>query len=180
MELLQSIDTWLFYFFNVTLANPFFDWFMPIITNKLTWIPLWLAAAVLLVWKGGRKGRIFLLALLAAVALTDLVTNQMLKPLVHRARPCAALENVHLLVRCIHSYSMPSSHASNFAALATMFTVYLKKYRWLFWTAALLVAYSRMAVGVHYPSDVLAGLAVGYLSAQLGVRIYRRFGASAA
>ncbi len=178
METLQTIDTYLFFLFNVHFSNPVFDAVMPFITNKLSWLPVWIAAIVFLLWKGGKEGRVALIALLLTVAVTDLFTNQLLKPLIHRMRPCAALEGVHLLVKCIHSPSMPSSHASNFFAVATVFSFYLKKYRWVFWSLAALVAYSRVAVGVHYPGDVLAGAAVGWACGQLGVWIYRKYGIS--
>ena len=46
----QKIDTTLFYFINVTLQNPFFDWLMPFVTEKYHWFPVWGAIIILLIW----------------------------------------------------------------------------------------------------------------------------------
>ena len=69
---------------------------------------------------------------------------------------------------------MPSSHAANFFALATVFSYFYKKYQIIFWSLAALVAYSRVAVGVHYPFDVLVGAAVGYLCCTVWLMILKK------
>ena len=174
LEFLQSFDTTLFYFFNVQLANPVFDWLMPFITNKKTWYPVWAVTIILLVWKGGKRGRWAVIIALLAFGLAEPVVNRMLKPLIERIRPCNALEDVHLIVRRSKGLSMPSSHAANFFAVATAFSYFYRKYQWLFWFLAALVAYSRVAVGVHYPFDVLAGAMVGVLCASIWLLILKK------
>ena len=74
-EYLNSIDTQLFLFFNVALANPVFDVFMPIITNKYVWIPIWLIIITGLIWKGGKKGRWAVLIAIVAVSSADLFAS---------------------------------------------------------------------------------------------------------
>ena len=64
MEIFEQIDIALFYFINVSLQNSFFDWFMPFITHKQNWFPVWGMLIVLLLWKGGRKGRILVLLII--------------------------------------------------------------------------------------------------------------------
>ena len=162
LELLQFIDARLFLFFNVQLANPFFDAVMPFITDKHTWYPVWLALIVGLLWKGGRKGRWVVLIALLTVLTADQIVNQLLKPLFGRIRPCIAVEGAHLLIGKKHSFSMPSSHAANFFAVATVFAYYYSRYKAVYWFIAALVAYSRVAVGVHYPFDILAGAVAGF------------------
>ncbi len=173
-EFLQSIDTALFLFFNRDLANPLFDVLMPFITNKENWYPVWLIAIVLLIWKGGKRGRWAVLIVLLAAAVTDPLVIRILKPFFQRIRPCNAVEEVHLIVRKSRAYSMPSAHAANFFAAATVFSYFYRKYQWIFWTVATLVAYSRIAVGVHYPFDVLVGALVGVVVSILWILILRK------
>jgi undecaprenyl-diphosphatase len=78
-----------------------------------------------------------------------------------------ALPDVHLLVKMKTSFSMPSAHAANFFALATYFTYFYRRYKWWFYSAAFMVALSRVSVGVHYPFDIAAGALLGVLCALL-------------
>ena len=175
MHFLNEIDKAVFYFLNVSLANPLFDWLMPLVTNKITWVPLWLVLIIGLLWKGGKKGRWVLLLAVLAVASADITVSRLLKPLFGRIRPCNALQDVHLLVKKSRAFSMPSAHAANFFALAAVFSYFFRKYQLIFWLLASLVAYSRVAVGVHYPLDVLAGAFCGALLAGLWIFIFKRW-----
>jgi len=165
MAFLYSVDKSLFFFFNRTIANPFFDFIMPYITEEDYWrIPILLIWLSLIIF-GGKKGRNVALLVVLILALSDQITNFVLKPLVGRTRPCFVLNNVRLLINQPHSFSFPSSHATNMAAMATLFSVKYRKYTWFFVSVASLVAFSRMYVGVHYPSDILSGVLVGILCA---------------
>ncbi len=161
LEYLLEIDTRLFYLLNVTVQNPVFDWLMPFITEKLHWFPVWGVIIILLIWKGGKQGRIILLLVIPLIFLSDQISSSVLKPLFGRTRPCIALDNIHLLIKKTSSFSFPSSHAVNFFAVATFFGYYYRKYVWLFLIIAAAVAYSRVYVGVHYPLDVVAGAFIG-------------------
>ena len=163
LDFLNQLDTILFIFLNAKLANPVFDILMPFVTYKQTWYPVWIIAAIGLVWKGGKKGRWIVLIVILSVATADLIVNRIMKPSFMRTRPCNVVEEVHLLVEKKSSKSMPSSHAANFFAVATVFSYFYRKYQWIFWFLASLVAYSRVAVGVHYPFDMLVGAICGSL-----------------
>ncbi len=173
-ELLQHTDTILFTFFNQTLSNPVFDVIMPVITNKYTWFPVWAIIVIALLWKGGKRGRWALLILILTVLLTEPLINRLLKPLFDRVRPCNALDHVHLLVKKHPTPSMPSAHAANFFAVASVLSFFYRKYQSIFWMAAALVAYSRVAVGVHYPFDVLAGAAVGVVCGWFWLYLFKK------
>ena len=150
------------------IANPILDWFMPFITTEKHWtFPLILAWLMLVVF-GGRKARTT--ALVAAVTLlfTDQIVNFLLKPLIGRTRPCFVLEHVRLLIHQPHSFSFPSSHAANAASIATLLSIQYRKFAFVLIPVAILIGISRMYVGVHYPSDVAAGLTIGVLIA-LGI-----------
>lgn len=161
LEWLVGIDIALFRFGNQTLANPAGDWFFPFITEiDYFYIPYSLALAALMVF-GKKRGVVTVLLLLLAITLSDQISSSLIKPLVGRLRPCAVLDHVRLLVPCGPGKSFPSSHAvNNFMAAFLVGHFWPKARPWLFvW--ATLEAYSRVYVGVHYPSDILAGALLG-------------------
>ncbi len=172
---LEHIDTVLFNLFNQKLTNPVFDWLMPALTNLNNWkIPILLIWLALLIW-GGRKGRAAALLLLITIALSDQLSSFVIKPLVHRIRPCHVVESVRLLVGCSGSFSFPSSHATNSMAAASFFAGFYPRYRWYFYGLALTIAYTRVYVGVHYPFDVLAGATLGFFVGWFVVWLYGKF-----
>ena len=168
LEWLQNIDTQLFFFINNGLSNPVFDWLMPFITTKQNWYPLFLIIIIGLLWKGGKKGRIVVLLLIPVITLSDQIAASVIKPWVDRVRPCQAFEamgTVNMLIGMKTSPSFPSNHAANSFAAAAFFAHFYPERRWLYYTIAALVAFSRVYVGVHYPIDVLAGAILGFLCA---------------
>lgn len=167
-----SLDHHLFLLINVELANPLFDLIMPFITNKRNWyIPIGISW-ILLLWKGGRKGRIVALLIVPVLILSDQASSSWIKPIFSRLRPCKTLENVRLLVPCGSGYSFPSSHATNISAAFTIFIYFYRKYTAIWATIILLVGSSRIFVGVHYPLDVLGGYLIGGCIAILVISIF--------
>lgn len=173
-EVLISIDTRLFLFFNVTLANPVFDVLMPVITNKYVWIPVWIGLIIGLLWKDGKRGKQALIMAVIVVISADLFTYRVLKKNIARVRPCNVIEQTHLTVKKSKSYSMPSNHAANFFALATVFSFFYDNKKKWFYSIAGLVAFSRVSVGVHYPFDIIAGALVGSIIAWLALLIFKK------
>ena len=173
LEKAIKIDTSLFFLLNFKAQNCVFDLLMPILTNLDYWRIPFLLLAISLVVFGKKRGRIAVLLLIVGITLSDQVCNSLLKPLVGRARPCNVLENVRLLVNCTKAYSFPSSHATNiFTGMLLLSYVYPKLKIGLL-TAAALVAYSRVYVGVHYPFDILAGTILGILCALTIIVLYK-------
>ncbi|MFQ6003136.1 MAG: phosphatase PAP2 family protein [Candidatus Zixiibacteriota bacterium] len=172
LENLIQLDTSLFYFFNVKLQNGLFDFLMPILTNLDYWrIPLGLLVVLLLVF-GKKRGRIAVVLLIFGIALSDQFCNNVLKPLIQRIRPCHVLEDVHLLVNCTNSYSFPSSHAMNIFTGCILLSSSYRKIKTLLLIMAILVSYSRIYVGVHYPLDVLAGAILGIFCALVVITLF--------
>jgi len=158
---LQNIDAAVFLFFNRAVANPVFDVVMPFITEADHWkVPIALGVLALAVF-GGKKGRITVLLMVIVVTIGDQLAASVLKPLVGRIRPCFALESARLIIKQSNSFSFPSAHATNNAAMAALIWLRYPRVKWVFVTLAMAVAYSRIYVGVHYPVDVLFGLALG-------------------
>ncbi len=173
LHTLIFLDTRLFFFFNQTLANPVFDVIMPVITNLNYWkIPIAIIW-ILLIVKGGPRGRAAAVLIIPILICGDQISAFVIKPFVARLRPCHALEDVRLLVGCGGKYSFPSSHATNIAGMAGLFTYFYKrKWPW-FWGIALMVGYSRIYVGVHYPGDVIFGMILGTTIAAFFILLYR-------
>jgi 4-amino-4-deoxy-L-arabinose transferase-like glycosyltransferase/membrane-associated phospholipid phosphatase len=165
MHWVQSLDIDLFRFANDSLRNPILDVLMPFVSGNAFFHPALALLAILLVWKGRARGVVCVLMLALVLAVGDGFICNTLKHAIGRPRPFLALEDVHLLVGRSGSGSMPSSHAANWFAAAMVAFVYYRRSLWFTLPIAVLVSFSRLYVGVHYPSDVLAGAVVGAGSA---------------
>lgn len=125
---------------------------------------IWIALSVILLFpkKTRRAGILSLLALLGSLC----ITNLWLKPYVDRVRPYEVLSGLQCLIPAEADASFPSGHAS--AAFASAVVIYKSCKRWLgipVLTLAFVIAVTRLYVGVHYPSDVIAGMVIGTLIA---------------
>jgi len=142
------------------------------------WFGLLAGAALLafILLRGGRRRLALLVAFAVAVALSDAVGAQVLKPLLGRMRPCYALPrgSFRWLGAASDVGSLPSLHASNFFAMAGVAWSAGRRAGMVALVIAALVALSRVYLGVHWPSDVLAGVAWGLACAWVGLAIGRR------
>lgn len=181
-ETLFAIDKSIFHFINETMSNRVFDAIMPAMTdwNKSPiglgiFGVLWL----LLMWKGGSKGRIIGGLLILLVIIGDQLNSSVLKQLFARPRPChdiggiPAAGHLRLLVDCGSGYSFPSSHAVNNTSLAVFLAYYYRRWSWLLGIYAFLMCLSRVVVGAHYPFDVVAGAMIGGLLAMVLIHAWR-------
>lgn len=123
----------------------------------------WLAGAAVMALVGGRRGRRAAVSGLAAIAVTSLVVNQPMKLAGERPRPDRQLYVVpeRRWVPMPSSTSFPSGHSASAAAFAAAVGQAIPGLRYPLAAAATVVAFSRVYTGVHYPGDVLAGVAVG-------------------
>lgn len=138
---------------------PLLDFWMPKITalgnSGIIWV---LAAAALLCTKKYRRYGMLLLAGLAAALLLG---NLALKNLFARPRPCWLDESVPLLIARPSDYSFPSGHTMAGAVGATIMTAADRRFAWAAVPLAVLIAFSRMYLYVHFPSDILGGAILG-------------------
>ncbi len=158
---LQNLDVAVFRFVNGTLANPVSDKVMPFLSGNLLVGPALLAVVAWLLVRGGAQGRCLVLMLALAVGANDGLVVNRLKKFIGRDRPFDALPEVHLLAGKGLAKSMPSSHAATTAAAAMVAGLYYRRTRKFLFPVAAAVGISRVAVGVHYPSDVLVGWLLG-------------------
>jgi 4-amino-4-deoxy-L-arabinose transferase-like glycosyltransferase/membrane-associated phospholipid phosphatase len=160
MQWFQNLDAELFRFINHTLINSIFDQLMPLVSGNAYFHPALVLLGILLIWKGGVRGLVCLIMLGSIVAMGDGLCTLM-KNAVERDRPFITLQDVHLLVGKSNSFSMPSGHAANWFAGTMVAFIYYRRSVLVMLPIALVVSFSRIYNGVHYPSDVLAGAALG-------------------
>ncbi|MCX6826684.1 MAG: phosphatase PAP2 family protein [candidate division Zixibacteria bacterium] len=163
VQWLVSIDQSLFIFINQTLANPVTDFFMPLVTADSHLRVFYALCMMVILWKGDRRLRYALIFSLITLVITDQLSSSIFKPLLARPRPCQSL-NIHLLVSCGAGFSLPSSHAANLFGQAFLFRAIIPRTAKFLIPLAIVVALSRIFVGVHYPFDILVGSVIGLLA----------------
>lgn len=176
MTFLEQVDIVFFRLFNQSLVHPFADDLMVFLTDaRLSLHIILLIVLFILLRRGWKETVFFLLVAAAAVGMSDYIASGLLKPFVQRIRPCFALPDVRLLIVQPNSYSFASSHAANSTATAVVIWIFFhsalsqaeKIFRFVVLVYALLISWSRIYVGVHYPGDVVAGIIIGIVCAML-------------
>jgi undecaprenyl-diphosphatase len=125
---------------------------------------VWIGIGLVL-WAAGRLKWQRLAELLVALALATVMVDYVVKPLVDRHRPFRSIPSVSVLDKRPKDASFPSGHAGNAFAAATVLAQALPAWQAAWWTLAILIAFSRVYVGVHYPADVVGGAIAGALCA---------------
>lgn len=159
-EFLYDIDKSILYFCNHGLNNQPFTNFFSYITNVKHWYLVYVIFISLLIVKGGVKGRVAAFFTIILVVICD-QGGVIIKNLVDRDRPCDVLTDLILPIGCAGAKSFPSNHALNNFAVATFFSRLYPQYTKVLFISAFLIAFSRVYLGVHYPSDILGGAILG-------------------
>lgn len=165
-ESLTQLDKALFLYLNgIHSETSDFIWWW--ISSKTLWIPLYIIILYYIIKKFQWRSISITLIIIIGVAITDQLSSSIIKELVHRLRPSHNPE-FSQIVHIVNDYrggmfGFVSSHAANVFMFAT-FTSLLFKSRWftisiLLW--ATIVSYSRIAIGVHYPLDIIGGAILG-------------------
>ncbi|MFD2515754.1 phosphatase PAP2 family protein [Pontibacter locisalis] len=167
VEALEQLDKELFVYLN-DMQSPFWDVIMVFVSEKLVWIPFYLGIIGYLVWRYRKQSIFMLLMAVVAIGLADFVASGVFKPYFLRLRPChdpTLAEFVNLVKGCGGRFGFMSSHASTSFALAVFFNLILSDRYLVFkivlvvW--AVIVSYSRIYLGVHFPGDIIGGALLG-------------------
>ena len=179
MQPAHSIDLLILRWINIDLASPYLDPVMRFFSGNVPWL---IIGGLLLIWftkNFSWTNAIALIFLILAIVATDAICHSGIKIILTRGwgRPCLTVPWVRLAVeKCGNWFTFPSNHAANSMCLA-VFWSFLKRKRSNTRAAvgmALLVGLSRVYVGVHYPSDVLTGMAIGGVLGSLFYFLNRR------
>jgi len=167
MTFLYELDKELLIKINRIWTLPWLDQFFPAITDlhKNPWF-FWIAIPLLLGalwWKYRKPAFMIFLLFLLALGTTDLVGNHAFKKTVARARPGDTLKEMVIVRSPYGGYSFTSNHAANMFCFAKYVSEFLPQARLIVYPLAVLVAYSRVYNGVHYPSDVVGGAVLGWM-----------------
>lgn len=165
-EWINNIDTDIFLGLN-GIHSAFFDAFFTIVTSLQVWFPLYLLIVFLLLKKYGISGLWIVIFFILTVTISD-QTSGLIKDLVQRLRPSQEpllQGKVHTPIGIGGLYGFVSGHATNVFSITILISL-LARNKWvtiMFLCWAIIVSYSRIYVGVHYPFDILCGAILGGL-----------------
>lgn len=179
LEKIVALDKELFVFLN-GLGSETYDGLWLLITKQFNWIPFFLLLAYLLIKNLGWKALGFVMLFIALLLLVGNETVEFCKVTFERLRPCnePELKNTIRIVHQSDSFSFFSGHATNSMATMTFLFLILRKYykyAFLVFLYPLIFAYSRIYLGVHYPTDILTGYVVGATMGWLCYKGYQYF-----
>lgn len=182
LEWLKELDRELLLYLN-SFHTPFLDPVMFWITKTLFWLPLYLFLLFITIKYFKKDWWIIIIGIAFAILLTDRITSGFMKPYFERLRPSRepSLQGlVHLVkdaagkIYTGGKYGFASSHAANTFATAMFFwLVFRHRYRWMWvlFVWAMVMTYTRIYLGAHYPGDILVGLLIGLLCGWTGYKV---------
>lgn len=181
LDLLHQIDRDLLIAVN-RHHSPLLDNLMWFVSGTWSWLPFYFLLAGCILYRYKKKGAIMILLIALLVILSDQIASGIIKPWVHRLRP-SHQPGVQEILHYVNGYrggmyGFVSSHACNVFALAFyLHFAAAEKIKWLSWVLfpwAVLVSYSRVYLGVHYPSDVIVPVFISLPIAGLVYWLYKK------
>ena len=167
LDLLWNLDLTVFRFINQTLSFDWLDQITPVLTNldDYLWIKIALPLVIFFFFfqKYKRSGITYFLFLILSVSMSDFIGGK-IKKIVLRPRPFQVIETQTILkAEAKENRSFYSNHSSNIFTAATYLTAFFPGGQIYFFAIATTIALTRVHVGVHYPSDILAGALMGLI-----------------
>lgn len=169
MTIFEKITAWdlsVLEWIRENLYCDFFDAVMPVITFLGNGGWFWIVVAVVMLFS--KRTRKTALMTGAALIFGLLICNLILKPAVARIRPYEVMEGIKLLIEKQSDFSFPSGHTTASFEAATVFMLRDKRFGIPALVLAIIIAFSRMYLYVHYPTDIIGGIVIGTLCGVLG------------
>lgn len=168
-SLINNFDIGVLNFIRDNLTNPVMDKLMTFITylgdNGVIWIAI---GIILLIQRKYRKvGIILLSALLLNLVLGEVI----IKNIVQRPRAFITYPDISIIISPPDSYSFPSGHTASSFTAALIIGYYLRNWKYEAYALASLIAFSRLYLYVHYPTDIICGILLGTISALITIKI---------
>lgn len=174
MELLLSFDQDLFFFLNHLPHNALLNTLGTGLSAIGTAGVIWLALGVILFLREEKKDHLFFAPILLSAVTSWILVEKIIKPIVARPRPTLEMGAI-ILGNNLLDFSFPSGHATIAWALATVLAHKEPKYKLFFFILAVLISFSRIYIGKHYPLDVLAGGVLGWGIGSITLLVERNF-----
>ena len=161
---INSVDNYILFIIKKYIKNRYLDILMPLTTKLGNLGFIWIMMAMVLILDKPYRaiGNSVILTLILGTAMGEGVV----KHLVRRVRPCK-YKNYNLLISMPITYSFPSGHALSSFAVAEVLSMSFGQYKFIFLGIAFLIAFSRLYLDVHYPTDVIAGIMIGIFCSKL-------------
>ncbi len=173
MDFLTQLDGSVLLWIQEHIRRDFLDPVISLITHLGDAGWFWILLSALLLFS--KKYRKIGLTGLIALFIGFLITNLWLKNMVMRIRPYEVIEGLTLIGRKAHDFSFPSGHSTASMAASTVFLVLMpKKFGIAAFLLGIFICFTRLYIGIHYPTDVLAGMLIGFAAAFAAIWIMKK------
>ena len=169
LDIINNLDLNILHFIRDNFSNSIMDEIMIFITKLGDKGFIWILIGLILIAQ--KKYRKIGFILLIALLITSIIGEGILKNIVQRARAFITYPDIKILITPPTSFSFPSGHTASSFTAAVVLGYYFKSWRFIFYILASLIAFSRVYLFVHYPSDVIAGIILGVISGLLTIKV---------
>lgn len=165
LAVIQRYDMWILDYTYIHFHNLVLDKMMPLVTSLGNGAIIWIIISAILMLN--KKYRNIGFMVLGSLLLSSLIADCLLKNIIQRVRVIADIPTVNLLIPMPLSYSFPSGHTATSFAAAGVLAKEFKRYRIYFLALASVIAFSRIYLYVHYPTDIISGIVIGLICAYI-------------
>ena len=171
--LINNLDIEILYFIRDNLTNPLMDKIMVFITNLGDKGFIWIMIGIILLAQ--KKYRKVGIILLSALLLNLILGEVIIKNIVQRPRAFNSYPNINIIINPPDSYSFPSGHTASSFTAAFVIGYYLRNWKYEAYALAVLIAFSRLYLFVHYPTDIIFGILLGTISALITIKFAEKY-----
>lgn len=173
IDFINSLDKEIMFFISENFKSDFCDKIMPIITSIGNKGFVWIVISIILFFQ--EKTRKYSYMMITSLLGSLIIGNIILKLTIRRPRPFDVFNYIELLIKKPLDFSFPSGHTMTAFACSFIIYSFNKKLGFISFVLALLIAYSRVYLFVHFPSDIIAGAIIGIIIAYLSKKFIQYF-----